>query len=94
MKLVIPTIALMLAAAPAFAQQTSTSDQTTIAPPQDNPNVDSSTAAADSARQSYYQDKLDAATAQSQADSAIANRDAAQMRADQDRAQQLDAQGR
>ena len=73
MKLVIPTIALMLAAAPAFAQQTSTSDQTTIAPPQDNPNVDSSTAAADSA---------------------IANRDAAQMRADQDRAQQLDAQGR
>jgi hypothetical protein len=94
MKLATATIALALIAAPAFAQSASTSDQTTIPSPRANPNVDSSTAASDTARQNYYQDKLDAATAQSQADSALANRDAAQLRAQEDRDQELDAQGR
>ena len=80
----------MLAATPVFAQSTAypdsgTSSDTRVTPPAANPNVDSATVAADAARQSYYQNKLDAAKAQAKADSAIADRDAAQDRAAEDR---------
>ncbi len=80
----------MIAATPAFAQSTAypdsgTSSDTSVTPPAANPNVDNATVAADAARQSYYQNKLDAAKAQAKADSAIADRDAAQDRAAEDR---------
>ena len=78
----------MIAATPALAQSTypeSGNDSTTVTPPAANPNVDSATAAADTARQNYYRDKLEAAKAQAKADSAAADRDAAQDRAADDR---------
>lgn len=57
-----------------------------------SPDLDSQTATKDAARQNYYQDKLNAAKAQTQADNAQAqadqaqaDRDAALNRADQDR---------
>jgi hypothetical protein len=87
----------MIAATPAFAQSTAypdsgTSSDATVTPPAANPNVDSATAAADAAKQSYYQDKLDAAKAQAKADSAMADRDAAQDRAAEDRQVARDAE--
>jgi hypothetical protein len=86
----------VLAATPAFAApaypDAGTTDSTTIVPPQANPNVDSQTATADGARQSYYQDKLDAAKSQAKVDSAAADRDAAQDRATEDRAVARDAE--
>ena len=95
MKLIMLAAVAMIATTPAFAQSTAypdsgTSSDTTrsdsqVTPPAANPNVDNATAAADQARQSYYQNKLDAAKAQAKADSAIADRDAAQDRAAQDR---------
>jgi hypothetical protein len=80
----------MIAGTPAFAQSTAypdsgTSSDTEVTPPAANPNVDNATVAADTARQSYYQNKLDAAKAQAKVDSAIADRDAAQDRAAEDR---------
>ena len=93
MKLAIVTTAAILALAPlsAFADQLPSNDTVTAAP-QDNPNVDSRTAAADAARQDYYKDKLDAANAKARADSAIADKNAAEDRADQDRAIKHDAE--
>jgi hypothetical protein len=95
MKLVAITLLAGLAATPALAQTAAVqnpADQTVVATPQANPNVDVATAQADTARQNFYQDKLNAAQAQSQADSAIANRDAAQAQADIDRTEQRQAQ--
>ena len=90
MKLIMLAAVAMIATTPAFAQSTvypdsGTSSDSQVTPPAANPNVDNATAAADQARQSYYQNKLDAAKAQAKADSAIADRDAAQDRAAQDR---------
>jgi hypothetical protein len=97
MRLVTFAALAIIAATPAFAQSTAypdagTSSDVAVTPPAANPNVDSQTAAADMARQDYYKDKLDAAKAQSKADSAIADRDAAQDRAAQDRAVARDAE--
>ena len=90
MRLITMAAVAMIAATPAFAQSTvypdsTTSSDTDVAPPAANPNVDNATVAADQARQNYYQDKLDAAKAQAKADSAMADRDAAQDRAAEDR---------
>ena len=84
-------VATPVIAAPEYPDA-GTTDSTTVVPPQANPNVDSQTATADTARQSYYQNKLDAAKAQAKADSAIADRDAAQDRAAEDRAVARDAE--
>jgi hypothetical protein len=106
MKLGAISLLATLAATPAFAQATADPDKlqsnsataadstTSIAPPLENPNVDDRTAAADTARQNMYKHKLDAANAQVKADSAIADRDAAQGQADQDRQEKDAAQGR
>jgi hypothetical protein len=85
----------VLATTPAFAQAAADSDtiqsdananpSKMVTPPADNPNVNAQTAAADSVRQDVYKHKLDAAKAQSKADSAIADRDAMQAQVDQDR---------
>ncbi len=96
MKLVVLASVALIAATPAFAQSAypdsrSSSDTTSVTPPAANPNVDSNTATADTARQNYYQDKLDAAKAQAKVDSAAADRDAAQDRAADDRAVARDA---
>jgi hypothetical protein len=90
MRLVTLAAMAMIAATPAIAQSTAypdsgTSSDTNVTPPAANPNVDNATVAADQARKSYYENKLDAAKAQSKADSAIADRDAAQDRAAEDR---------
>ena len=88
MKFITLAAVAMIAATPALAQSTypnSSNDSTTVTPPAANPNVDNATAAADTARQNYYQDKLDAAKAQAKADSAAVDRDAAQDRAAEDR---------
>ena len=90
MRLLTLAAVAMIAAPPAFAQSTAypdsgTSSDVAVTPPAANPNVDNATVAADQARQNYYQDKLDAAKAQSKAHSAIADRDAAQDRAAEDR---------
>ena len=79
-------------AAPAYPSDSAAQDSTTVTPPEANPNVDSQTSDADAARKNYYQDKLDAAKAQSKVDSAAADRDAAQDRAAADRAEQRDAE--
>ena len=97
MGLVILAAAVAMAAAtPVLAQSaypdSGTSTDTQVTPPAANPNVDNATVAADQARQNYYQDKLDAAKAQSNADSAMADRDAAQDRAAQDREVARDAE--
>jgi hypothetical protein len=101
MRAIVLAAVAMIAATPAFAQSTinqataypdSGSTDTQVTPPAANPNVDNATAAADSARQSYYQNKLDAAKAQAKADSAIADRDAAQDRAAEDREVARDAE--
>lgn len=97
MRLVTLAAMAMIAATPAFAQSTAypdsgTSSDTSVTPPAANPNVDNATAAADTARKSYYENKLDAAKAQAKADSAIADRDAAQDRAAEDRAVARDAE--
>lgn len=84
-------IATPVIAAPEYPDA-GTTDSTTVVPPQANPNVDTETATADTARQNYYQDKLDAAKAQAKADSAVADRDAAQDRAAQDHAIARDAE--
>ena len=84
----ILTAAATVTATPVFAQSTAYPDSGTsseVTPPAANPNLDNETIAADQARQDYYQDKLDAAKAQAQADSAMASRDAAQDRAAEDR---------
>jgi hypothetical protein len=96
MRVIVLAAVAMIAATPAFAQSTAypdsgTSTDTQVTPPAANPNVDNATATADSARQSYYQNKLDAAKAQAKADSAIADRDAAQDRAAEDREVARDA---
>jgi hypothetical protein len=67
-------------------------DSTSVTPPAANPNVDTQTAAADVARESYYRNKLDAAKAQGKVDSAAADRDAAQDRAAADREVARDAE--
>ena len=97
MRMLIIAAVAMIAATPAFAQSTvypdsGTSSDSQVTPPAANPNVDDQTVAADSARQNYYQDKLDAAKAQAKADSAIADRDAAQDRAAEDREARRDAE--
>ena len=97
MRLLTIAAVAMIAATPAFAQSTASPDSGTssdvaVTPPAANPNVDNATVAADTARQSYYENKLDAAKAQSKADSAIADRDAAQDRAAQDREVARDAE--
>jgi hypothetical protein len=96
MRIITLAAVAVLAATPVFAApdypDAGTTDSTTIVPPQANPNVDSATATADSARQSYYENKLDAAKAQSKVDSAVADRDAAQDRAAEDRAIARDAE--
>lgn len=84
-------VATPVIAAPEYPDA-GTTDSTTVVPPQANPNVDTETATADTARQNYYQDKLDAAKAQAKADSAVADRDAAQDRAAQDHAIARDAE--
>ena len=96
MRIITLAAVAVLAATPVFAApdypDSSTADSTTVVPPQANPNVDTNTATADRARQDYYQDKLDAAKAQSKVDSAAADRDAAQDRAAEDRAVARDAE--
>jgi len=101
MRLLTIAAVAMIAATPAFAQSAypdsgTSSDVPTkenqVTPPAANPNVDNATVAADTARQSYYENKLDAAKAQAKADSAIADRDAAQDRAAQDREVARDAE--
>ena len=96
MKLFTLAAVAVLAATPVFAApeypDAGTTDSTTVVPPQANPNVDSQTATADTARQQYYKDKLDAAKAQAKVDSAAADRDAAQYRAADDRAVARDAE--
>jgi|SRR5579863_6314404 len=96
MRLIALAAVAALAATPAFAApeypDAGPADTTTVTPPQANPNVDTATANADSARQDYYQDKLDAAKAQAKVDSAAADRDAAQDRAAEDRAAARDAE--
>jgi hypothetical protein len=67
-------------------------DSTMVTPPVANPNVDTQTATADAARESYYRNKLDAAKAQGKVDSAAADRDAAQDRAAADREVARDAE--
>ena len=95
MKLAAISLLAVLAAATALAQAPAAADSTTsIVPPSQNPNVDDRTSATDTARQDMYKHKLDAAKAQSNADSAIADRDAAQAQADQDRQDKNAAQGR
>jgi hypothetical protein len=104
MKLAALSIVALLAAAPAFAQSVTDSDKassdmnatssTMVTPPAENPNVDAQTAAADTARQDMYKHKLDAAKSQAKADSAIADRDAAEAQADQDRDNKNVAQGK
>jgi hypothetical protein len=89
MKLVTLAMFATLAATPVMAaagDYPSDASSTAVTAPQDNPNVDVQTAQADAAKQSYYKHKLEAAKAQSQVDSAAANRDAAQDQAAQDRA--------
>jgi hypothetical protein len=88
MRVITLAAVAMIATAPAFAQSTVYPDSGSsadVTPPAANPNVDNATVAADQARQNYYQDKLDAAKAQAQVDSAMADRDAAQARASEDR---------
>ena len=97
MRLMTLAAVAMIAATPAFAQSTAypdsgTSSDVAVTPPAANPNVDSATATADTAKQNYYQDKLDAAKAQAKADSAMADRDAAQDRAAEDREVARDAE--
>jgi hypothetical protein len=96
MRIITLAAVAVLAATPVFAApdypDAGTTDSTTVVPPQANPNVDGQTATADSARQSYYENKLDAAKAQSKVDSAVADRDAAQDRASEDRAIARDAE--
>jgi len=95
MKLLALATFVVLAATPALAASAYPDDvsvpptPTASAGPSD---VDAEIAAKDAARQSYYQNKLDAANAQSkmddaqsQADQAASERDAALDRADQDR---------
>src|ERR1700743_2047597 len=95
MRLVMLAAVAAIVASPVIAApeypDAGTTDSTTVVPPQANPNVDNQTATADTARQNYYQDKLDAAKAQSKVDSAVADRDAAQNRAADDRAIARDA---
>lgn len=97
MQLITLAAMAMIVATPALAQSAAypdsgTSSDTQVTPPAANPNVDNQTATTDTARQSYYQNKLDAAKAQAKADSAIADRDAAQDRAANDRAVARDAE--
>jgi hypothetical protein len=96
MKLAVAAAIAALVVTPAIAApnypDTDTTDSTTVVPAQANPNVDAQTATADAARQSYYENKLDAAKAQSKVDSAVADRDAAQDRAVEDRAATEDAE--
>ena len=90
-KLAILATVATLAAVPALAQTTvysgsgTGSDVVVTTPPADSPSTDTSTARANAARESYYENKLDAAKAQARADDAIAQRDAAEDRAADDR---------
>jgi hypothetical protein len=95
MKLVLLATLASFAAVPAFAQTTVYSDSDSgthvvVTPPPDS--IDTRTAAANAARESYYQNKLDAAQAQARADDAIAERDAAEERAADDRDAARDAE--
>ena len=96
MKLVAAAAIAALFVTPAIAApnypDAGTADSIVIVPAQANPNVDTQTATADAARQSYYENKLEAAKAQSKVDSAVADRDAAQDRAAEDRAVAQDAE--
>jgi hypothetical protein len=104
MKIVTMTLLAGLAVTPALAQPAADQDnvsaaataesKTAVAPVSENANVDDQTAAADIARQKMYKHKLDAAKAQSNADSAIADRDAAQAKAEDDRADKNAAEAR
>lgn len=95
MKLLTLAAFAVLAATPALAASAYPDDVSVPPPSSANASpsdVDANIAAKDSARQSYYQNKLDAANAQSkiddaqsQADQAVSERDAALDRADQDR---------
>ena len=96
MRVITLAAVAMIAATPALAQSvypdSGAGSDTQVTPPAANPNVDNATVAADQARQNYYQDKLDAAKAQAKADSAMADRDAAQDRAAEDREVARDAE--
>jgi hypothetical protein len=102
MKLAIFSVLAVLAATPVLAQSDSDKSQadinasssTAVTPPAENPNVDSQTAASDTARQAEYKNKLDAAKAQSKIDSAKADRDASLAKADQARADKDTAEGK
>ena len=104
MKLATISLLAVLSVTPALAQSAADSDKvpsdanasssTVVMPPAENPNVDSQTATADAARQDMYKNKLDAAKAQSKADSAAADRDAALARADEARENKDAAQGK
>jgi hypothetical protein len=95
MKLPALAVFAVLAATPALAAAAYPDDVSV--PPQSNAaaspsDIDADIAAKDAARQSYYQNKLDAANAQAKiddaqavADQAASERDAALNRADQDR---------
>ena len=96
MKLTVLAALAALVATPALAASDYPDSQAPVYPDNQtvvsSPDVDSQTAVKDSARQSYYHDKLDAAKAQTdadnaraQADQSEADRDAALNRADQDR---------
>ena len=91
MKLASLAVLATLVVAPALAQEYPETN-TTAATTAPDPNVDSRVAAQDQARKNYYQHKLDAANAQTQADNAraqadqaAANRDMALNQAAQDR---------
>ena len=98
MKLAILAAVATLAAVPALAQTTvysgsgTSSDVVVTTPPADSPSMDARTATANAARESYYENKLDAAKAQAKADEAIAQRDAAEDRAADDRDVARDAE--
>jgi hypothetical protein len=102
MKLAILATVATLAAVPALAQTTvysdsgTSSDVVVTTPPADSPSTDAGTdtrtARANAARESYYENKLDAAKAQARADDAIAQRDAAEDRAADDRDVARDAE--
>jgi hypothetical protein len=73
-----------------YSDSGTSSDVVVTTPPP--ASTDTRTATANAARESYYQNKLDAAKAQSKADDAVAQRDAAEDRAADDREIAKDAE--
>lgn len=93
MRLTILAAIATALAAPAFAQSVypDTDSDTVVVTPPAHVYRDEQVAAADTARQNYYQHKLDEAQAQARIDNALADRDAAQAAADADRDRIRDA---